>query len=132
LHFGSVAVGSTTDLSRHVDLYGGVAGLSVTSGPTINYNASAGGHVFFVNAANVGYIGTDGINNMAVGNTYLAAGSFTQVKIGTTAGPTWTTGAAAPAATAPIGSLYSRTGGAVGATLYVSRGGGTWAAVAGV
>lgn len=132
LHFGSVTVGSTTDLSRHVDLYGGVAGLSVTSGPTINYNAGVGGHVFFVNAANVGYIGTDGINNMAVGNSYLAPGSFTQVKIGTTAGPTWTTGAAAPAATAPIGSLYSRTGGAVGATLYVSRGGGTWAAVAGV
>lgn len=54
------------------------------------------------------------------------------VQCGTTAGPTWTTGSAAPAAVAPVGSLYSRTGGAVGATLYVSRGGGTWAAVAGV
>jgi hypothetical protein len=54
------------------------------------------------------------------------------VQCGTTAGPTWTTGTAAPTATAPIGSLYSRVGGAVGATLYVSRGSGTWAAVAGV
>jgi hypothetical protein len=54
------------------------------------------------------------------------------LQCGTTAGPTWTTGTAAPTATAPIGSLYSRTGGAVGATLYVSRGAGTWAAVAGV
>jgi hypothetical protein len=52
--------------------------------------------------------------------------------VGGGSGPTWTTGSAAPAATAPVGSLYSRTGGAVGATLYVSRGGGTWAAVAGV
>jgi sRNA-binding protein len=47
-------------------------------------------------------------------------------------GVTWTSGAAAPTSTQPIGSLYSRTGGAVGATLYVSRGSGTWAAVAGV
>jgi predicted MPP superfamily phosphohydrolase len=31
-----------------------------------------------------------------------------------------------------VGSLYSRVGGAVGATLYVSRGAGVWAAVAGV
>jgi hypothetical protein len=49
-----------------------------------------------------------------------------------TTGPTWTTGAGAPASTQPIGSLYSNTSGAVGATLYVSRGGGTWNAVAGV
>jgi hypothetical protein len=42
----------------------------------------------------------------------------------------WTSGAAAPTATKPIGSLYSREGGALGATLYVSRGAGAWAAVA--
>jgi hypothetical protein len=47
-------------------------------------------------------------------------------------GVSWTMGSAAPASVQPVGSLYSRTGGAVGATLYVSRGGGTWAAVAGV
>lgn len=54
------------------------------------------------------------------------------VQTGTTSGPTWTSGTAAPSATEPVGSLYSRVGGAVGATLYVSRGSGTWAAVAGV
>ena len=72
-----------------------------------------------------------GIENFRVapdGSTSARSGT----QIGGTSGPTWTTGAAAPAATAPIGSLYSRTGGAVGATLYVSRGAGTWAAVAGV
>jgi hypothetical protein len=47
-------------------------------------------------------------------------------------GVTWTAGAAAPTSTQPIGSLYSRTGGAVGATLYVSRGAGSWLPVAGV
>lgn len=52
--------------------------------------------------------------------------------ITSSAGPTWTSGAAAPTSTQPVGSLYSCTGGAVGATLYVSRGGGTWLAVAGV
>lgn len=47
-------------------------------------------------------------------------------------GPTITTGAGVPAATTPRGSIYLRTGGGVGTTLYVSQGGGTWNAVAGV
>lgn len=51
---------------------------------------------------------------------------------GTPVAPTWTAGTDAPSAVAPVGSLYSRGGGAVGATLYVSRGAGVWAAVAGV
>lgn len=46
------------------------------------------------------------------------------------AGPTWTSGAGVPGATEPKGSIYSRTGGGVGTTLYVSQGGGTWNAVA--
>jgi hypothetical protein len=48
------------------------------------------------------------------------------------AGPTWTAGTGAPATTEPLGSLYSRTDGAVGSTIYVSRGDGTWNAMAGV
>lgn len=47
-------------------------------------------------------------------------------------GPSWTSGSAVPSATQPKGSLYSRTGGAVGSTLYVSQGAGVWNAVAGV
>jgi hypothetical protein len=58
--------------------------------------------------------------------------SGSALQIGGLSGPTWTTGSAAPSSTQPVGSLYSRVGGAVGATLYVSRGGGTWAAVSGV
>lgn len=47
-------------------------------------------------------------------------------------GATWTSGTGAPGSSQPVGSLYSRTGGGVGSTLYVSRGSGTWLAVAGV
>jgi hypothetical protein len=60
-------------------------------------------------------------------------GSFGVVQTGGAAGPEWTAGAGPPGtAVAPIGSLYSNISGAVGATLYVSRGGGTWLPVAGV
>lgn len=47
-------------------------------------------------------------------------------------GQTWTSGLGVPSSTQPTGSLYSRGGGTVGATLYVSQGGGVWNAVAGV
>ena len=50
----------------------------------------------------------------------------------TSFGATWLGGTVVPTHIAPIGSLFSRINGTVGATLYVSRGGGTWAAVAGV
>lgn len=48
------------------------------------------------------------------------------------AGPTITTGAGVPGTTTPVGSMYLRTGGGVGTTLYVSQGAGVWNAVAGV
>lgn len=48
------------------------------------------------------------------------------------AGPTITTGAGVPGTTEPKGSMYLRTGGGVGTTLYVSQGAGTWNAVAAV
>ena len=70
--------------------------------------------------------------NAAIANAPGANGVFPIVTTGGTGGSTWTTGTAAPSSVQPVGSLYSRVGGAVGATLYVSRGGGTWAAVAGV
>jgi hypothetical protein len=58
------------------------------------------------------------------------------VGIGGAGGPTWTSGPFVPVAAAPVaGSLYTRTagfGGGVGATLYVSQGGGVWNPVAGV
>jgi len=48
------------------------------------------------------------------------------------AGPTIRSGTGAATGTQPKGSLWLRTDGAAGSTLYVTQGGGTWAAVAGV
>lgn len=56
----------------------------------------------------------------------------TTVRTNGSSGPTWTAGNGAPATTTPRGSMYSRLDGGVGTTLYVSQGGGTWNAVAGV
>jgi hypothetical protein len=72
------------------------------------------------------------VDASSVGETTPANATFLRVRTGSVTGPTWTTGTTAPLAAEPVGSLYSRVGGAVGATLYISRGGGTWAAVAGV
>lgn len=47
-------------------------------------------------------------------------------------GPTVRSGTGAATGTQPKGSLWTRTDGAVGSTLYVSQGAGTWNAVAGV
>jgi hypothetical protein len=47
-------------------------------------------------------------------------------------GVNWSAGNGAPGANQPRGSLFSRLDGAVGSTLYVSQGGGTWNPVAGV
>jgi hypothetical protein len=56
----------------------------------------------------------------------------TSVRTGGVAGPTWTSGAGAPASTQPNGSLYSRSDGTTGSRLYVSDGAGSWSAVSGV
>lgn len=66
----------------------------------------------------------DGLNILQiVGSIRIGAAST---------GPTWSSGAGVPASTQPVGSLYSNTSGAAGARLYVSAGGGTWTAIAGV
>jgi hypothetical protein len=70
--------------------------------------------------------------HVAAGNS-LFGGTVvsTEFLVGAT-GPTWSVGTGAPATSKPKGSIFSRTDGAVGSTLYVSQGSGTWNAVAGV
>lgn len=142
--FSTLIVGSGAG-GPFVRINGGTSGANVgpvvdlqwagiTRGGVGGYSAVAGGAY----DSRVAVSGYDGIAFLTVGT--LAGGFDTSfnfsavgsVGVGGTTGPTWTTGSAAPSATAPIGSFYSRTGGSVGATLYISRGGGTWAAVAGV
>jgi hypothetical protein len=61
--------------------------------------------------------------------TVASTGSGTPtVQLGNT-GPTWTSGLGAPTSSCTVGSLYSRTDGATGSTLYVCVGpSGTWSA----
>jgi hypothetical protein len=115
LSFPAVTAASPGDFSKQIELYaGGGYGFSVTAGLLNIVTGAAGVIGFYVGTTLVGAISANGIMSGPAGS------------------PTWTTGSAAPAANVPVGSLYSRVGGAVGATLYVSRGSGTWAAVAGV
>lgn len=72
------------------------------------------------------------LDSSSIGEAVPANATFVRVKTGSVTGPTWTTGTIVPNGVEPVGSLYSRVGGGVGSTLYVSRGGGTWNAVAGV
>lgn len=64
----------------------------------------------------------------------LNAGSSTQVDSLTVnaSGPTLRSGTGAASGTQPKGSIWMRTDGGVGTTMYVSQGGGTWNAIAGV
>jgi hypothetical protein len=105
---GTVA-SSPTDLSKQLNIFGNSYGISVTAN-TLNLVANGAASLQVTN-------GGAQVNGAITVNA---------------AGPTITSGAAVPASTQPIGSLYMRTGGAAGARLYVSAGGGTWAAVAGV
>jgi hypothetical protein len=60
-------------------------------------------------------------------------GRLDVLTLGASTGPTFTTGAGAPAATAPAGSQYIRNDGTVGARVYINQNGSTtWAAIAGV
>jgi hypothetical protein len=118
---GPTVGASITDLSKQICLYSGAPyGFGVTAA-RINYNVPGSStHAFVVGGVDAASVNSGGVISNGL------------VQIGGTSGPNWSQGSAAPAFTAPVGSLYSRVGGAVGATLYVSRGGGTWAAVAGV
>jgi hypothetical protein len=64
--------------------------------------------------------------------TVLAPVTAAAVVTAGAGGPTWTAGIGAPGSAQPVGSLYSRVDGTVGARLYVSAGGGVWTGVAGV
>lgn len=64
----------------------------------------------------------------AAGNRIIA-NSFGLGAAGATGGPSWTFGTGAPTASEPNGSIYSRTDGGAGTTLYV-RVSGAWSAIA--
>ena len=76
-------------------------------------------------------LGSNGVGQYAVASvlgSYQPA-YFDKITLGTTGGPTVSTGTGAPTAVEPIASLYMRQDGIGGATLYISQGGGLWNAV---
>jgi hypothetical protein len=122
LSFGSTFAASSTDFSKHINLYGGTFGINVDSNANLCIGAQAGfSTIFMVGTGPVATIGINGITSQAA------------MQIGGASGPTWTTGSGVPSSTQPVGSLYSRVSTwAAGATLYVSKGAGAWTAVASV
>jgi hypothetical protein len=115
------------DFSKHIDIWGGVAGVSVTTDGITNYVALGGGaHRFMAGSVSLGFWNAGGFS--ALGNVHADTATIGSGQV------SLTQGTGVPSATQPQGSLYFRTGGggSVGATLYVSQGGGTWHAVAGV
>jgi len=66
LHFGSAQAASVTDLSRHIDLYGGTYGFNVGPSLNLNYNAPAGtAHSLLIAGAAVLSIATAAITSAA-------------------------------------------------------------------
>jgi hypothetical protein len=131
LGFGTTLAAAATTLTNHIALYSNTYGLCVSNG-SLNYVIPSGSqHSFLINGVAVGLITSSGLNATAIGASTPATAVFSSVGIGS-GGPTWTSGTVAPSTTTPVGSLYSRVGGAIGATLYVSRGGGAWVSVSGV
>jgi hypothetical protein len=116
--------GSGTNIAgANIGISSGRSTGSANAGDIIFYGATAGASGTALNA-NVEAMRIVGATGMVQGTTGM--------KVGGASGPTWTSGTGVPATTQPVGSLFSRTDGAVGTTLYVSRGAGTWNAVAGV
>jgi hypothetical protein len=159
---GTAVVGVSLLYARQDHVHPTNTALAPVASPTFTGTVSLPGTIDATGATGFTFVGASGVTSMHVddpgvghsglnwtytsannlwtlagtpgGVNFLASGAFTATTLRTTStvGPTWTSGAGAPSATQPVGSLYSNTTGAVGATLYVSRGGGTWNAVAGV
>ena len=69
----------------------------------------------------------DGSSNQSYVNLIVQTLYF-----GSVAGPTVTTGIGVPTANSPRASIFLRTDGAPGSTVYVSQGVGVWNAISGV
>lgn len=123
---------SATDLVNGIQFAGGYGLNAYNFG--LDVNAGGGGAIrFLVAGTQYAYINATGFSG-PVGQQSGAEspGAFTILSIGSVSGPTVTRGNGAPSSTQPNSSLYLRTDGTTGSRLYVSAGGGTWSAVAGV
>jgi len=126
---GSLYVGTSAGITGGVNVGGAlqVTG-SISSGAGLQINASGafGGNIV---ANGTLFVGSAAF--FSSGCVVTGVAEVTELEFSTTLA-TITVGTGAASGTQPQGSLYLRTGGGVGSTLYVSQGGGTWNAVASV
>lgn len=130
---GSFTTLAATGMATFSGVFGAITAGTGQAGSSASRGLALGGSgttydVTLQNKSNAAVLGiATGTSNI------ICSGNVSAVSLMLSAGSiTWTTGSGAPSGTQPVGSLYSNLTGAVGATLYVSRGGGTWTAVAGV
>ena len=136
---GSVSAGSS--ITATGTIYANGTGNSLLVDDTLRIAQSGSG----LRMTNVGAFDNDGSDNFRVYGTndiYVRANGETgaglsidatnqdvtidnNLRMGSTTGPIWTTGSGTPegSVTAPIGSLYTRTDGGSGTTLYVKESG---------
>ena len=118
-NFGAQLGGSLSDLSKHIAIHTGGYGINMSSGRMNLIGPSGAGVQFIMN-------GTNQLNVTETSATFLVP------IVVNTSGPTIRSGTGAATGTQPKGSLWLRTDGAAGSTIYVSQGAGAWNAVAGV
>jgi hypothetical protein len=107
-------------------------GFSGATSTDFGVAVTPGSPVLFLDARNTG--GTVSLRTNSVERFWVTdtAATVTVPLVINTSGPTIRSGTGAATGTQPKGSVWMRTDGAAGSTLYVSQGGGTWNAVAGV
>lgn len=129
------AIGGTTPNSgAFTTLAATTATATTVNATTVNaFNVVSSSTLNITSTGDITVTTASGLVTIPLANLIVGVGVFAQSFILTGGGaPTWTQGSGVPASTQPKGSLYSRTGGGVGSTLYVSQGAGTWNAVAAV
>jgi hypothetical protein len=121
------------------NLTSGGGNIWIVAGTTVYQPANVGNTLYIGQGGEAAAISATGLNTttpaVSIPGTLAVVGLLTvtnTVGIAQSNGPTWTSGSGVPTSTQPNGSLYSNFTGTTGSRLYVSAGGGTWAAVASV
>lgn len=135
-YFSSITVGVRSQIDVYNGLVGG--GGTITVNGTLRFRAggltvaaitvNSGGILTFSN----GQTFSAPTNSGGTVNFSLTAGAAAYIspkfQSASFTGPTWTSGAGVPSGTPAIGSMYSRTDGGIGTSLYVYNG-TAWAAI---
>lgn len=121
----SIKSGATSDIATQLIQQDAASGtfdiMTGVPAAAIRMFPSAGGFLVYTPAFGAALEVTNAGETRALGGLTVSGKLYS----GSTSGPTWTSGAGTPEGVveAPVGSLYSRTDGGVGSTLYVKESG---------